>query len=358
MKAPPGFKFREDMSPVNGSTLLFPQSPAVVPPLRLPDAARQEWTRQAAELRYPDYRDLSEWLAFRTAAAELAQAHLSPELRAALDGFFAPAGDPLLVIENLPVDPQLPPIPANGARPAGKLAVSEAVITGLLAGGAEMLAFVNEKDGSPIHEVTPIPGMERVQSNAGRVRFGFHSDNAFLPPHFRQQGILLYGLCNQDTATTVVTAEQILEAAPAELAAELARAAFLHACPASYSFGSEVVRSGPYPILYRDQQGVARVSAASSSIEPVDAAAGEALLQFRDLLERLEPARVVVRRGTALLFKDDRVLHGRDEVSGPRWLQRAYFTDSLEALRQATGSDARAFAFDARVLVGLAAGAA
>lgn len=337
------------MSPVNGSTLV--QSPAVLTPLRLPDDARLEWTRHTALLRYPGHRDLDGWLAFRTASAALARGHLSAEMCRALHAFFAPAGAPVLVIENLPVDPHLPPIPTDGMRPAAKQAVSEAVITGLLSGWSELLAFFNEKDGSPIHEVTPIPGMERVQSNAGRVRFGFHSDNAFLPPRFRQRGILLYGLCNQDTATTVVTAEQILDAAPPELAAALARSAFRHACPASYSFGGETVRSGPYPILYRDAQGLARVSAASSSIEPVDAEAADALLRFRDLLDRLEPARVVVGPGTALLFKDDRVLHGRDEVNGPRWLQRAYFTDSLEPQRRATGSDERAFAFDARVLV-------
>jgi hypothetical protein len=65
----------------------------------------------------------------------------------------------------------------------------------------------------------------------------------------------------------------------------------------------------------------------------------------------LEPARIVVRPGNALLFHDDRVLHGRDSFAGSRWLQRAYFTDSLEPLRKATGSDPNAFAFDASALL-------
>jgi L-asparagine oxygenase len=337
------------MSPVHGSAASLTTSPAFLP-LRLPKADRQAWTQRAALLRYPDYRDLEAWLAFRDQAAALAREFLPPDIAAALRDFFQPAGEPVLVIENLPVDPQLPPAPLDGMRPASKQAVSEAVIVGLLAGRAEILAFVNEKGGSPIHEVAPIPGLEDVQSNAGRVRFGFHSDNAFLPPQFRQRGILLYGLHNQDTATTVITAEQILEAAPPGLADALARPAFRHACPASYSFDQPAF-SAPYPILHRDAGGIARVSAASSRIEPVDPAAAAALAQFRELLETLEPARVVVAPGTALLFKDDRVLHGRDRFTGPRWLQRAYFTDSLDPQRAATGSDQRAFAFDARVLL-------
>jgi len=158
-------------------------------------------------------------------------------------------------------------------------------------------------------------------------------------------------LLNQNTATTVVTAEQILDSAPPDLAALLAQPAFRHACPASYAFAGSSVHSAPCPILWRDERGVARVSAASSSIEPMTPEAAAGLERFRALLDGLEPARVVVSPGTSLLFKDDRVLHGRDPFSGPRWLQRAYFTDSLGLLREVTSADARAFSFDARALL-------
>lgn len=328
------------------------QPPAPFPlTLRLPDWNRQEWTRRALALRFPDYKNLEAWVEFRDASVRLAREFLPLTTRQVLSEFFSPAGAPALVLENLPVDPALPPIPGDGMRPDSKQAVSEAVIAGILCQWGEVLSFRNEKDGSPVHEVTPIAGMETLQSNAGRVRFGFHSDNAFLPSWFRQQGILLYGLLNQNTATTVLTAEQILDAAPPDLAATLAQSMFRHACPASYSFAGTPVYSAPCPILWRDELGLARVSAASSSIDPMTPEAASALERLRALLDRLEPARVVVSPGTALLFKDDRVLHGRDPVSGPRWLQRAYFTDSLDLLREVTGSDARAFSFDARALL-------
>jgi len=333
---------------------------AALQPLRLPDWNRQEWTRRASQLHYPDYHDLAAWMEFREAAVTLAEQYLPLTIRQALAEFFAPAGDAAVVLENLPLDSELPEIPLDGARPASKQSVSEAIITGILCQWGEVLSYKNEKLGSPIHEVTPIPGMEGAQSNGGRVQFGFHSDNAFLPVWFRQRGILLYGLCNQGgTATTVVTAEQLLDAAMPDLAVSLAKHIYRHACPASFSLPGGMASSttggktlsAPCPILWRDEIGVARVNAASSSIEPMNNEAATALQRFRALLEWLEPARVVVAPGTALLFKDDRVLHGRDAVKGPRWLQRAYFTDSLELLREVTGSDARAFSFDAKSLL-------
>jgi L-asparagine oxygenase len=332
-------------------SLPHPQaSPSVeFPSLRLPERNRESWTRDAARLTYPDYHDLHAWTAFSDASVGLALRHLPEHFAEALDEFFSPTGIPALMFENLPVDPELPPIPSDGQRPRNKQAVSEAVICGIVGMHGAILSYLNEKLGAPIQEVAPIQGMERIQSNAGRVRFGFHSDNAFLPRRFRQNGILLYGLRNQDAATLVLTAGQIMEAAPADLAASLAKPIFRHACPASFSGIAAV--SAPCPILWRDELGLARVSAASSTIEPLTPEAAAALNRFRKLLMALEPARVVVLPGTALLFKDDRVLHGRDSFAGSRWLQRAYFTDSLDPLRKATHSDPGAFAFDAGALL-------
>jgi|SRR5581483_1684057 len=335
------------MAPV--SSLTLPETRSLAPtPLCLADRARGEWTREAATLEFPDYCDLDAWNAFCKASLQLAERHLPAQFAKALSEFFAPAGAPYLIVENLPVDPRLPATPTDGMRPRDKQAVSEAVICGLLGQHSEILAFLNEKSGAPIQEIAPIPGMERVQSNAGRVRFGFHSDNAFLPRGFRQKGIILYGLRNEDAATLVVTADQIAQAAPPDLAASLAKPIFRHACPASFALSAV---SAPCPILWPDELGLMRVSAASSSIEPLTAEASAALNRFRKLVINLEPVRVVVRPGTALLFKDDRVLHGRDSFAGPRWLQRAYFTDSLDALRKATRSGPHAFAFDAAALL-------
>jgi hypothetical protein len=41
------------------------------------------------------------------------------------------------------------------------------------------------------------------------------------------------------------------------------------------------------------------------------------------------------------------VLHARDAVAGDRWLQRAYFTSSLEPFRHRAGAAPDEFVFDA-----------
>jgi L-asparagine oxygenase len=332
------------------ASLLFSFLAPAPPRMRVEDSHRDAWMREACALRYPEPGDLSAWTQFRQAAARMALDHLPATITGELWRFYPHGGSDSVRIENLPVDPALPPTPRDGMRPTGKSAVSEAVVLGLIAPWAEILSYLNEKRGAPIHEITPVPGREYQQSNAGRTAFGYHSDNAFLPARFRQEGLLLFGLRNQDTATLVLSAEQIAEAAPAALIEALARPAYRHACPHSYQL-PETVQSAARPILWRDQYGKMRVTAASSTIEPADAEASRALEDFRALTASLEPLRAVVGPGTALLFKDSRVLHGRDAVGGDRWIQRAYFRESLDELRAATRSDSRAFAFDVRRLL-------
>src|SRR5437870_5163322 len=111
---------------------ILPLAPAFAPPsLRLPDLNRDAWTRDANAMVFPDYHDLKAWTAFRRASINLALRHLPEHFTEALDEFFSPVGIPALMFENFPVDPELPPSPADGMRPRNKQAVSEAVISGI-----------------------------------------------------------------------------------------------------------------------------------------------------------------------------------------------------------------------------------
>ena len=213
---------------------------------------------------------------------------------------------------------------------------------------AEIVSYANEKAGSPIHEVAPVPGLELTQSNSGRTPMEYHTDGAFLPARFRPKGLLLFGLHNTDTDTLILPAEQLMDAASPGLLDALSKPWYRHARPASFSVNA---LPSPGPILWRGPYGFAKVAFASSAIEPLNATAREALDEFRQLCARLTPVRVAIEPGTALLFRNSRVLHGRSAVSGSRWLQRAYFTESLEPFRTATNSDPSAFCFDAKTLL-------
>jgi L-asparagine oxygenase len=316
--------------------------------LRLPDAAKQVWLREASELVFPGTGDPTAWRAFVDASVCLARRHLPADVAEALAGFFAAEGPDALLIENLPVDPQLPPPPSDGKRPASKAAVSEAVIAGLIEQHAAIVTYSNEKNGAPIHEITPVEGLEHQVSSTGRVPFACHTDAAFLAPRFSPRGLLLFGLLNQTGASTaVLPLDRILEAASPGLVRLLEQPIFRHPSPSSFHVTASVVG----PIVWRDSRGVARIAVQTHAVQPVNDQARGAIAQLRALLDTLETERVVLRPGDALLFKNDRVLHGRDAFTGERWLQRAYFTDSLAPFRERAGAPEDAFVFDARRLL-------
>lgn len=316
--------------------------------LQLPEAARRAWLRDALELTFPAPASPGAWRKFADASVAIAQRHLPRSAAAALDGFFSADGADALLIENLPVDPQLPPPPADGKRPASKTAVSEAVIAGLIEGHASIVSYANEKSGAPIHEITPVPGSEYTVSSSGRVPFACHTDAAFLAPRFSPRGLLLFGLLNQPAApTAVLPLDRILYEASPALVRSLHKPIFRHPSPSSFEVAAAVIA----PIMWRDSRGVARIAVQTHAVQPVNDEARDAIAQLRGLLDRLETERVVLGRGDALMFKNDRVLHGRDAFIGERWLQRAYFTDSLEPFRQRAGASPDAFVFDAARLL-------
>lgn len=312
--------------------------------LRLPDEIKGLWRRDAMELRYPDPRDLKSWRNFVESSVAMVMRRLPGPVVETLDRFFDPEGPDALLLENLPVDPHLPQRPHDGKRPASKSAVSESVIAGLIEGHASILSYTNEKTGAPIHEITPVEGLEHTTSSTGRVPFACHTDAAFLAPRFCPRGLLLFGLLNQPGApTAILPLDYILEAASPSLVRSLQKPIFRHPSPSSFEAAASVI----HPIVWRDGEGVARIAVQTHAVQPVEEEARNAIVQLRGLLDTLEPERVVLRPGDALLFKNDRVLHGRDAFTGERWLQRAYFTDSLDPFRERAGTAPDSFAFDA-----------
>lgn len=318
-----------------------------------PDSWKAAWLRDSLALTFPDLTGAPDkaagaWRGFVDASVFLRNLHLPAEAAEALDAFFAPDGPDALLIENLPVDPRLPAPPSDGKRPASKTAVSESVIAGLIEGHASILSYVNEKSGAPIHEITPVAGSEHTTSSAGRVPFACHTDAAFLAPNFAPRGLLLFGLLNEPGAHTgVLPLDRILDAASPSLVRSLEKPIFRHPSPSSFHVTAAVIA----PILWKDRDGVSRIAVQTHAVQPVNEEARAAITELRALLDTLETERVVLSPGDALLFKNDRVLHGRDAFTGERWLQRAYFTSALAPFRERTGAAANAFVFDAAQLL-------
>jgi hypothetical protein len=323
-------------------------SPSFIQQIAIDEGIRQSWQRAASKLRYPNTRDLPAWRAFVDASVELTERFLPRETAMAVQEFFLPDGPDALLIENLPVDPELPQAPSDGRRPAEKNAVSEAVITGLIEGHASIVSYLNEKSGAPIHEIAPATGLEQVASSSGRVRFPCHTDVAFLAPRFSPGGLLLFGLKNENSApTSILPLERVLDSARPGLAASLEKPIFRHPAPASFEIASSVMA----PVIWREKSGAYRIAVQTHAVQPINEEARAAIAELRETLAFLQPDSVVVGPATALLFKNDRVLHGRSAFRGERWLQRAYFTGNIGEFRAATGAELGEFAFDARRLL-------
>lgn len=313
---------------------------------------RDGWLREIKDQHFPK-ENLTAWLSFMELAEQIAAHYIDADIRRLLDDFACADGADAIVLDNLPVDPALVETPADGNCPPQKKAISELVIAGIIRQmKRHILSYRQEKKGAAFQQLVPIAGEEAKQSNTGRKKFGYHTDNANLPYRFRQEGLALYGLRNDmNVATLIITIDDIKQHVPAEIIFKLRFPIYRFPNPLSFDFGGWSMLSEPRPIIRTDDNGIDRIALPRSEFDQPDVEADRTVKEFRAALDQIVPRSVVLSPGRFLAFKDSRVLHGRDTVVGDRWIQRVYFSPSLEPHRAATKSDPREFCFDARLLM-------
>lgn len=260
---------------------------------------------------------------------------------------------PYVVIENLPIDQELPPTPLDGKHPADKGWVSEITLLAMLhLAGLLPLAFQQEKQGQIIHEIAPIRGFSHTQSNAGRVPFAFHADDGHLSRQFRPEFLLLLGLRNPgETKTWIADVGDVMEELQRkfpECDRILRQARFRMNSPQSFDYNGNSILTKSQAFISTNQKGYEEVTGNLGNIQALDNEAKTALETFSSFLKPPITKSVVIKPGTLLIFNNLRCLHARDAVLSDRWLQRVYARTSLDALRTATGSDG--FVFDSRLI--------
>lgn len=262
-------------------------------------------------------------------------------------------GHPYTVIENVPIDDELPPTPFDGKRPADKGWVSEIALLSMLhLARLQPLSYQQEKLGQLIHEIAPMRGFSHTQSNAGRVPFPWHADDGHLLRKFRPEYLLLLGLRNPgETKTWIADVGDVMEQLQrqfAECDRILRQPLFRMPSPYSFDYNGNSILSKPQPFIATNEQGYDEVTGNLGNIQALDNEAKEALETFKSFLKPPITKSVVIKPGTLLLFNNLRCLHARDAVLSDRWLQRVYAKTSLDALRAATGSNG--FVFDSRLI--------
>ncbi len=317
-----------------------------------PSAARDAWLGIIKDFAFPNH-DLQAWSRFRIEAHKAAAAVLPRQVLDLLLAFAHPGGLDAIIIDNLPTDDELGPTPRDGQRPSTKQAISEAVITGIIElMGYEVFSYRQEKRGELFHQLVPITGHESTQSNTGREKFGFHTDNANIPFRFRQECLGLFGLRNHNNVCTLIlTLDDLKQALPSSLLRKLRYPIYQLPAPLSFDLAGWAVLSEPRPVIWMDDGGIDRIALPRSNFAQTSPEAEKAMNELRAVLDTVIPLRVVVSPSRFLAFRDSRVLHGRDKVVGDRWLQRVYFSHALTGLRAETNSHPAEFSFDARLLM-------
>jgi len=282
--------------------------------------------------------------------------HLSP-LASDLQALKKLNGYDYGVIRNLPVDPQLPPPPTDGQRPAAKKTwISELVLLAIaVAAELEPFSYQQLQSKALISEIAPAANHEQSASSLGRTAFGFHTEWSVFQREFRPEVLMLYGVYNpSQTPTLIATLADVMvwlkREAPAVIPVLQSPRFRLRNSDVMVIGPGKRVYSEPRPIITEVPEGGLEIAGNFSTLEALDEEAQAAIAVLVSAFEQVASP-IVLQPGMVLMFNNFRCVHGRGPFSGDRWLQRLYAHEALKALRRVTGQGGDARLFDVRPLI-------
>ncbi|MEA2603269.1 MAG: L-asparagine oxygenase [Acidobacteriota bacterium] len=258
---------------------------------------------------------------------------------------FAKGGnaDGVLLLRNLPCDPELPPTPnrpdqgpQRPRRPRKATCASELWMCCVAAALGEPVAYLQEKQGNLFQDVFPTPqNADKLSSESSSILLDFHTEIAFHP--YMPEYLLLYGLRqdpDKQARTIFSSVRRFFHLLPPgdrdTLFCDLFRSGV------DYSFGNveELKGAGPLvSILYGDR------------LDPflrydLDLMVGQtpeaqrALQVVRELVNQVKRD-VVIEPGSLLVLDNRRSVHARSGFTAyydgrDRWLQRMAVVRDLE----------------------------
>lgn len=285
-------------------------------------------------------------------AARVFYSHADANVLASIERFVIDPGSlSVMRVSNLPLDTSLPSTPADGQNVSEKKTfASEGILMGIGRVLGHPFAFKEEKRGSIVQQVCPVPKSAHLLSNEGSLAdLTMHVENSFSefrPHHFIL--LCLRGDTDHKAKTRIASGIAIASRLSPEHLAVARLPEFRIKAPASFAtkdgqdlFSERVaILSGPeeYPELRLDLAECTeclteRASAAYAAIQDVLAEPGVVL----DI--DLQP-------GEALILANRKVSHGRT-VFKPRydgtdrWLQRMFTISDPWQMRAFVGDRLR-----------------
>ncbi|MFI9253626.1 TauD/TfdA family dioxygenase [Streptomyces sp. NPDC053069] len=252
------------------------------------------------------------------------------------------------LISNLPVDAELPDTPSDGGPSREKTSfVAEGVLLGLSGLLGEPMGVLTEKAGQLVHDVIPVEGGARTQTNQGSEIFlNFHSD-------IMHDVIGRYDVANPDflvlsclradhegvAGTFYADARDISAALAPEVLDTLRSPLFRLNAPGSYVrdvAGGQDVLSEPVPMI-SGHHDFPEIAISANGVHPLTSGAREALETLQQVCRQVAHG-VQLRPGQALLINNRKGVHARSTFTArydgrDRWLQRTYVRRSLWNVR-------------------------
>ncbi|EDJ9088387.1 hypothetical protein GFI45_25605 [Salmonella enterica subsp. enterica] len=239
-------------------------------------------------------------------------------------------GNGYYVMDNVPIDLELPESPLNGLRPYDKNFVSELTlsgITGVL--GYNIFSYLQEKKGAFFHDITPVKGLELSKSSNGVVDFSFHTDAAYLNHNFRPEVLSLLCLNNDcNTGTQIVSLDNLIKNISGKTIDVLKSNEFLIKSPDSF----EIRKESQTAILYENDNKI-EIQFSLETTTPLTDNAQKAIVELTEAANDIAET-LMWKPGDFLIFNNRRTLHGRRAVEGKRWLQRCYGSRTISMCSQ------------------------
>ena len=238
----------------------------------------------------------------------------------------------VLLLKNLPVEPQLPATPAENHRSSH---ISEFFLATIGTHFGHLVGYAQEKNGSLFHDIAPLQSEENEQSSMGSlVELELHTERCFHP--FLPDYVLLYCL-RPDPAhkgfTTYTGIRQISPLLSQKHIETLFQPVFRTGI--DYSFGNKETSKANGPVmsvLYGDKTDpfirydLDLMTGLTNKAELALQALREIVIDILD--------GVYLEAGSLLIMDNKRCVHGRGEFKpgydgNDRWLQRSYVLTDL-----------------------------
>ncbi|OON81127.1 TauD/TfdA family dioxygenase [Streptomyces tsukubensis] len=252
------------------------------------------------------------------------------------------------LVSNLPVDAELPPTPSDGGPSTEKTSfVAEGVLLGLSGLLGEPMGVLTEKAGQLVHDVIPVAGGSKTQTNQGsEVFLNFHSDimhDVIGRYDIANPDFLVLSCLRQDhdglAGTYYADARDISAALPAETLETLRSPLFRLNAPGSYVrnvAGGQDVLSEPVPMI-SGHDTFPEIAISANGVHALTSGAREALETLQATCKRVSHE-VLLAPGQAMLINNRKGVHARSTFTArydgaDRWLQRTYVRRSLWNVR-------------------------